>query len=95
MPEAQQGKRLIFNDETVIEDGTAGYSEGFLWCWITGFSMQQAAQVFFDPEKTEKIIFEYGGLSDTYTGFTNCINISINVDGLVSVCMTKGVNQNV
>lgn len=84
------GQRLIMNDGTVIENGRAGYSQGTLVCFVTGFTMQQAANLFFDAEKTSKIIFQYGEMSNEYDGFTNCININKNVDGVVSVCMTKG-----
>jgi hypothetical protein len=97
MPEANQnegnqneGIRLIFNDGTVIEDGSCGYSEGRLWCWVTGYTMPQAAQVFFDPAKTEQIMFQYGGMEQVYHGFTNCVNLFIDYDGKISACMKRG-----
>ena len=91
MPEEQKtGQRLILMDGTQIEDGGCGYSEGRLWCWITGYTMPEAAAVFFDPEKTGKIVFEYGEMSDKYDGFTNCVNLFINDDGIVSVCLIRG-----
>ena len=83
-----EGRRLILNDGTTIEDGEAGLAEGFLWLWFHG-SMQQAASLFFDSSKTSKIEFQYGEMIDTFTGFTNCISISIT-GGTVSVCMVKG-----
>lgn len=84
------GQRLILNDGTVIEDGRAGYAQGFLWCYFSGFTIQQAAMLFFDPEKTAKIVFQFGEMEDTYEGFTNCTTVTIDVDGFVSVCLTKG-----
>ena len=54
------GQRLILADKTTIENGAAGYAEGFLWCYLTGVSMAEAGVLFFDPEKTARIIFEYG-----------------------------------
>lgn len=84
------GQRLILADDTVIENGSAGYSDGHLWCWVTGFTMQEAAAVFFDPEKTQEIVYEYGEMSDTYTGYTVCTNIFINSDGVISVCLVRG-----
>ena len=89
MPEQRTGRRLILNDGTTIENGQAGYSQGFLWCYFTGYTMQQAASLFFDSEKTARIVFQYGEMEDEYNGFTNCININVNTDGLVSVCMVK------
>lgn len=83
------GRRLILNDGTTLERGEAGYAEGFLWCYIPNFTMQQAASLFLDSDKTEKIIFQYGDMQDEYDGFTNCVSIS-TAGTTVSVCMTKG-----
>ena len=92
MSEIQQktGQRLILNDGTVIEDGRCGYSTGSLWCWITGYTMSEAAGIFFDPEKTSIIVYEYGEMSDEYQGFTNCVNLFIDEDGQVSACLKRG-----
>ena len=84
-----EGQRLILNDGTTIEPGRAGYAQGFLWLYFVG-TMQQAASLFFDPSKTSRIVFQYGEMQDTYDGFTTCMNIGADVDGNISVCMTKG-----
>ena len=94
MSEQKTGQRLILLDETTIENGSCGYADGHLWCWIKGFTMQQAAAIFFDPQKTGKIVYEYGEMSDEYEGFTNCTNLFINSDGQISVCLVRG-GQNV
>lgn len=83
-------EKLILMDGTVIENGTAGYDQGFLWCYLRGYTITQAAQIFFDPSKTGKIIFQYGEMSDEYDGFTNCTAILIDADGVVSVCLEGG-----
>ena len=85
-----EDQRLIMKDGTTIENGRCGYSEGHLWCWITGYTMQQAAAIFFDPDKTGKIVYEYGEMSDEYAGFTVCVNLFIDADGKVSVCLVRG-----
>ena len=84
-----KGQRLIMNDGTIIENGSAGYAEGCLWLKLPGYTMQQAAALAFDDEKTSRVVFQYGEMSDTYEGFTNCVNINQDYDGLVSVCMKK------
>lgn len=84
------GRRLILHDGTVIENGEAGYSQGFLWIWFTGYTLQEAAVMFFDPSKTSVIDYEYGEMQDDYRGYTNCISLQIDVDGKISVCLTKG-----
>lgn len=81
--------KLVLNDGTEIPNGLAGYSEGFLWCYLTGYTMQEAANLFFDDQKTSKIVFVYGAEQDVYEGFTVCININIDVDGRLSVCLKR------
>ena len=82
--------RLVLNDGTIIEGGKAGYSEGFLWLYFTGYTLQQAAIIAFDGSKMSHIVFEYGEMSKTYDGFTVCINLNIDIDGNISVCMKRG-----
>ena len=89
-----EGRRLILNDGTIIEGGEAGYSQGFLWVWFTGYTLQQAALMFFDTSKTSKIVFQYGEMESVYEGFTTVMNLGIDVDNKVSVCLTKGVHNN-
>ena len=84
------GQRLILNDGTIIEDGSAGYSQGLLWCYFTGYTLPQAAMLFIDPAKTARIVFQYGEMETVHEDFTNCVNINIDIDGKVSVCMVKG-----
>ena len=87
------GQRLVMNDGTIIENGTAGYASGFLWCYFSGYTMAQAAGLFLDTAKTSRIIFEYGEMSEEYTGFTDCVSISTDADGNNSVCMKRGENN--
>ena len=82
-------RKLILNDGTVIENGEAGFSQGFLWLFLPGYTMQQAAAVAFDQNKTAVIVFEYGEMEDRYEGYTNCTSISEN-DGQANVCLVKG-----
>ena len=84
------GQRLILNDGTVIEDGRCGYASGNLWCWVSGYTMPEAAGIFFDAGKTAKIVYEYGEMSNEYDGFTNCTNLFIDDDGKVSACLKRG-----
>lgn len=81
--------KLILADGTELDGGHAGYADGFLWCWFTGKTIQEAAEIFFDTSKTSVIIFAYSGATDTYNGFTVCRVLSINDEGEIAVCMTK------
>ena len=87
------GTRIVLADNTVIEDGECGYSEGFLWCYFSGYSLQDAAEMFFDKSKTERITFKYGDMRDVYEGFTNCVGFNVNSDGRISVCLQKEVGE--
>ena len=82
-------ERLILNDETVIEDGSAGFAGGLLWLSVP-LTMQDAARVFFDPEKTAEIEYQYGEMNETFTGFTECITLQLTDRNTVNVCMRKG-----
>lgn len=84
------GRRLILADGTKLEEAEAGYASGNLWCWIPNCSMATAFGLFTNPNRTRKIIFQYGEMQDEYNGFTTCTNVSVDPDGRASVCMTKG-----
>lgn len=83
-----EGQRLTLHDGTVIDNGSAGFSSGFLWLYLPGYTIQQAAGIAFDTNKTAVIVFEYGDMADTYEGYTVCTSVS-EVDGQASVCLTK------
>lgn len=85
-----EGQRLILNNGTIIEDGSAGYFCGFLWCYFKGMTLMQVSELFLNPANTARIVFQYGDNEETYTGFTVCREMSIDADGNNSVCMAKG-----
>ena len=88
MPE-KTGQRLVLMDGTTIENGACGYADGVLWCWVHGYTMQEAAGIFFDPHKTGRIVYEYGEMADTYVGYTICVNIFTDESGQVSIGLRK------
>jgi 4-diphosphocytidyl-2-C-methyl-D-erythritol kinase len=47
------GRNIVLNDGTVIPGGECGYSDGFLWCWLNGYTMQQAASLFFERTRLQ------------------------------------------
>lgn len=83
-----EGRQLILNDGTIIPNGEAGLSGGSLWLYLPGYTIQQAAAVAFDSSKTAVIVFDYGDMSDTFNGYTSCVNISAD-DGQASVCLIQ------
>ena len=82
------GRRLILNDGTVIENGRAGYDAGFLWMYLPGYTMQEAAAIAFDYQKTERIEFKYGEMSDVYDRFIICRGI-LSGENEIKVCMVR------
>ena len=82
------GRRLILNDGTELENGEAGYSGNTLWCYVPGISIQQAAALFFDREKTAKIVFQYGEMQDVYEGYTDPA-IIMQADNQVKIALKK------
>lgn len=85
-----EGVRLILNDGTVIENGRAGYSEGFLWLYLP-MTMQEAAVIAFDPEKTVYIVFQYGEMQEEYRQFTVCTRLMAG-EIETAVCMARGTD---
>ena len=86
---------LTLNNGTVIDGGYAGYSQGRLWCYFAGYTIQEAAALFFDPAKTSHIVYQYGSHTEEYDGFTECVLVSIDVDGKCSISLAKGETENV
>lgn len=84
------GRRLILNSNITIENGTAGCSDGSLWLYFAGYTLQEAATMLFDPANTASIVFQYGEMEDTYEGYTNIRILSVDTDGNISVCLKKG-----
>ena len=83
-------RKIVLNDGTEIMDGTAGLSSsGKLWIYFTGYTMMQAAMMFLDPEKTERIVFFGGENETTYEGYTSCVNMSKDENGQFHICMTR------
>lgn len=93
MSERRTGRRLILADGTTIENGEAGYAEGFLWCYFSGMTLAEATGLFLDTSKTERIRFEYGEMADEYEGFTTVRVMRTDADGEVSICLEKGDAQ--
>ena len=89
MARKTEGERLILKDRTEIEDGRAGEMDGFLWIWIGGMTMAEAAEIAFNPEKTAKIRYQYGEMEDIFTGYTNCTSMGIGPDGKISICLRR------
>ena len=84
-----EGRRLIFNDGSVIENAEAGCADGSLWLYIPNCTMQAAAAIGLDTDKNYRIRFQYGDMEDVYTGFTACATLSVSGDGLASICLKK------
>lgn len=84
-----EGRQIVLKDGTKIKNSSAGYADGYLWIYLSGYPMIMAINTFMNPAKTELIRFQYGEMEDTYEGFTKCINIMDDQHGQVSVCLTK------
>ena len=81
---------LILADGTIIENGSAGMSDEFLWLWLPGWTMMDAAQKVFNPAAMQTIIYQHGeGNEDIYTGYTVCLNLTVN-NGEIAIRMAKG-----
>lgn len=87
------GRYTELADGTKYQGAECGYSEGVLWCFIPGGAdFLQVFQDFANPEKTSRIEFHYGEMTDEYTGFTDFRGAMKNLDGKISVQLRKGAD---
>lgn len=82
------GVRLILKDGTVIENGQAGLADGFLWLTLEGMTMQRAANLMLNPQKTARITFQYGEMETVYKDYTVCM-ILRDEGTSISACLVK------
>lgn len=68
-------KTTILGDGTVLENTYCGYSEPSLWCWVSGKTLLECAQMFSDPYKTSVITSYYYEQGYIYRGFTEVLLI--------------------
>ena len=85
-----EGWRLVLKDGTIIEEGRAGYDDGTLTLYFSGYSFLDAAVMMNDPAKTEKITFQFGEEEAVYTGFTKCNGMIMDSDGVICVFLERG-----
>lgn len=81
--------RLILNDGTVIEGGSGGLSDGFLWLWLPNWTMRQAVEIAFNESIIGKIIFQYGEEEEVWTGFVDCVSIDSTGNNEIALCFKK------
>ena len=84
--------QIQFSDGTTLT-GTAADVHGFLWCFFSGKTMQEMADIFLDEAKTGKIIYTSGENREEYDGFTDCRVLQIDAAGNNSVCLTRSVQN--
>ena len=66
--------RITLNDTVILDGCDCGYANRSLWCYLKGYTFAEAFQLFSDPEKFKKVVYEYGFNNYykrvTYTGLT-------------------------
>ena len=83
------GRRLILADGTKIENGEVGDLVTEIWCYLPGWTVGRAAQIFTNTAKTAEIRFQYGDMEDVFRGYTDCRNIMTRGEQ-IAVCLVKG-----
>ena len=84
------GRRIVFADETVFEDAEIGYTEGMIWCYLPSDDLTAAFLIFSNPEKTSRMEFQYGEMTDVYEGYTDIVLIQKNNDHQITVALKRG-----
>lgn len=87
-------QKLILADGTEFENGSCGYAEKILWCYIKDYESENAVLLnFMDKSKTASITFEYGGNADVYEGFTCFRGFFIDEDGEFHIQLRREVSS--
>lgn len=86
--ENKTGRRLIFANGIVWENTELGAADGTVWLFLYGVTLMQALPVITNPEATREITFEYGEMSETYTGYTHLKTITEDATGC-QACLVK------
>lgn len=88
-------RKLILADGTEFQNGTCGYAEKNLWCYIRGYESESAVLLcFMDKAKLQTITFQYGSNSDVYEGFTELRGFFIDEDGELHIQLRREVTSN-
>lgn len=90
MGEIKTGRRLILANGSIYENAEAGYADGFLLLFMRKtITLHDAANIFFNHENTNLIVFEYGEMEDRFENFTHVVNLMENADEEVTVALKQ------
>ena len=87
------GRKLILGDGTELPGAEAGFASGVLWLYNLGTSIPQVVGML-NETRTQSITFVYGGMEDTYEGFTVITAVQIEFDGTVKVALKQDTGNN-
>ena len=79
--------KIKLADDTELNIGYCGVSEGIMWIALPELAMMDAFQIFSDKTRTQTIV-AYGDV--VHEGYTDLIHLSIEYDGGVKVALRKG-----
>ena len=80
---------LLLNDGTVINEGRAGLSDGFLWLWLPGWTMRRVAEKVEEGAMSRIVWKTSEDDEEVYTGYTVCMHME-QENGRIAVCLVKG-----
>lgn len=83
--------KLIFADDTECTVGLCGsYDDGPLYIEVYGLSFVECAQIFGNPEKTSRMIYDIDVEQVLYEGYTELVSLAL-ADGVINITMRKAV----
>jgi len=82
-----EGRYIEFADGTTMA-GDVGYAGAGLWLYTEETDIPSACRILDNRERTRKIIYHYGEMSETYEGFNRIEFMSVD-NGKVKVMMTR------
>lgn len=81
---------LILNDESTLKTSGAGAHDGYLWIYGLSVNIGDAAGIFGDAAKTEKIVIHYQESlpNSVFEGYTILHAVMMD-EGTTKVCLKK------
>lgn len=81
--------KLILADDTVLDVGLVGsYDGGPLYIEVHNKTFVECAQIFSDPAKTARMVYDYVVGQHEYAGYTQLITLNLE-SGMIKVTMRE------
>ena len=81
---------LTLNDGTILEHSWVIENTGNLFVYVmNGCDLREVCNLFFDPEKTSRILAAQNGVTTEKVGFSRLVAVRNEGNGLITAMLTR------